>query len=350
MTSHGPNPLKQLSRLSRTTKFDDQVDTILHGEEYKQWAKRINDADAKKLVEFLDKALGDLDHTSPGHRRCMRELSHICGARRILPASHTLPSQDLTISPQPFASGGSGDVYEGTFGRSKVCIKRVRVYSKDGPEKAIRALCKEAVMWKHLEHNNIVPFLGITMEPFQLVSEWMSGGNLSEHIREHPDANRLGLVLGIAEGLHYLHSRNIIHGDLKGPNILVDDAGNPRITDFGLATVTQNTDTPRSGVDSREHTARWTAPEILSGKGTYSKEADVFSYAMVMIEVFTGAIPFDLIPPSAAMVAIMSGTRPSRPAHPKFTKTLWVLTQSCWAEVPSLRPGVSGILDTLRSA
>jgi hypothetical protein len=55
MTSHGPDPLEQLSRLSRTSKFDEKVDTILRGEEYKQWAKRINDADAKELVEFLDK-------------------------------------------------------------------------------------------------------------------------------------------------------------------------------------------------------------------------------------------------------------------------------------------------------
>jgi hypothetical protein len=55
MTSHGPNPLQQLRGLTRTSKFDDQVDAILRGEEYKQWAKRINDADAKKLLEFLDK-------------------------------------------------------------------------------------------------------------------------------------------------------------------------------------------------------------------------------------------------------------------------------------------------------
>ena len=69
------------------------------------------------------------------------------------------------------------------------------------------------------------------------------------------------------------------------PNILVDAAGHVRITDFGLATVTQNLDSIRSGSDDHGHTARWTAPEILSENGTYSKEADVFSFAMVMIEV-----------------------------------------------------------------
>jgi len=94
----------------------------------------------------------------------------------------------------------------------------------------------------------------------------------------------------------------MVHGDLKGvccliwpclatvltraqPNILVDDAGHARITDFGLATVTQNLDSMRTTSEDQGHTARWTAPEILTEEGTYSKEADVFSFAMVMIEV-----------------------------------------------------------------
>ena len=65
----------------------------------------------------------------------------------------------------------------------------------------------------------------------------------------------------------------------------MDDAGHARITDFGLATVTQNLDSMRSTSEEQGHTARWTAPEILTEDGTYSKEADVFSFAMVMIEV-----------------------------------------------------------------
>jgi serine/threonine protein kinase len=55
-------------------------------------------------------------------------------------------------------------------------------------------LYQEAVVWKRLDHPNIVPLLGITSTPLQLVSVWMSGGDLTEHITEHPDVNRLGLV------------------------------------------------------------------------------------------------------------------------------------------------------------
>ena len=88
-------------------------------------------------------------------------------------------------------------------------------------------------MWKHLNHKNIVPLLGITTTPLQLISEWMSDGHLTEYVGNHPEANRLALVgvppfiivtllslppqvHGIAEGLYYLHSRTIVHGGLKG--------------------------------------------------------------------------------------------------------------------------------------
>ena len=49
-------------------------------------------------------------------------------------------------------------------------------------------------MWKRLTHPNILPLLGITVTPLQLISDWMSGGDLPDYIKKHPDADRLGLV------------------------------------------------------------------------------------------------------------------------------------------------------------
>jgi len=68
-------------------------------------------------------------------------------------------------------------------------------------------------------------------------------------------------------------------------NILVDLSGRAVITDCGLAMVTQNLDSIRSAPDEHGHSTRWIAPEILANRGTFSKEADVFSFAMVTIEV-----------------------------------------------------------------
>jgi serine/threonine protein kinase len=180
-----------------------------------------------------------------------------------------------------------------------------------------QAFCQEAVTWKRLTHPNILSLLGITIVPLQLISNWMSNGDLLEYLKGHSDADRLGLVCthsvafipcllpyqlsDVARGLCYLHSCNVIHGDLKGvrgyskscfstvltlsqPNVLVDDFGHAHIADFGFATVTQNLDSVPSASGHHGYTVRWAAPEVLND-GTYSKEADIFSFAMVMIEV-----------------------------------------------------------------
>ena len=94
-------------------------------------------------------------------------------------------------------------------------------------------------MWKHLNHPNIVPFKGVTFDPLQLVSEWMPGGDLREYVKNSRDTNLIILVrsfftnfnaaphpspqlLGIAQGLAYLHSSGVIHGDLKGVRVITD--------------------------------------------------------------------------------------------------------------------------------
>jgi len=103
------------------------------------------------------------------------------------------------------------------------------------------------------------------------------------------------------DGLYYLHSRNIVHGDLMGvrgcstpcftttltrvqSKVLVDAAGYARIVDFDCSTITQGPDSTQSASDAIGHTAQWAAPKIAWGGGTYSKE-DVFPFAMDMIEV-----------------------------------------------------------------
>ena len=68
----------------------------------------------------------------------------------------------------------------------------------------------------------------------------------------------------------------------------MDEIGRARLADFGLAPVTQDLDLIRSASTECDNGTRWIAPEILDGRGTYSKEADVFSFAWVAIEVRRG--------------------------------------------------------------
>ena len=76
-------------------------------------------------------------------------------------------------------------------------------------------------------------------------------------------------------------------------NILVDATGHARITDFGLATITQVPGRIQNPSDDYGHSPLWVAPEILDGRATYSKETDVFSFAGVIIEVRCGSFTRD---------------------------------------------------------
>ena len=71
-------------------------------------------------------------------------------------------------------------------------------------------------------------------------------------------------------------------------NIIVDVAGRAKITDFGVTMITQNLDLTQSTPAEVGHGARWIAPEILDGRSTYNREGDVFSFAMVAVEVRCG--------------------------------------------------------------
>jgi serine/threonine protein kinase len=107
--------------------------------------------------------------------------------------------------------------------------------------------------------------------------------------------------LDVAEGLNYLHASYTIHGDLKGvgahsgssretlltpgqPNILIKSDGHACLADFGLASIVQGNDSIVP-THADGYTARWTAPEILKGANKITREADVFSFGMVVMEV-----------------------------------------------------------------
>ena len=124
----------------------------------------------------------------------------------------SIPSHLLTVDSNPFASGSFGEVYHATLDGSPVCVKRLRVAAPDALEFSTKVryryrharyayshtnpkmFCKEAIMWKGLNHPNILPLLGATISPPQLISALMPAGDLSKYIPKNPDANRIGLV------------------------------------------------------------------------------------------------------------------------------------------------------------
>jgi hypothetical protein len=153
--SSPPRTLQQLRRLNKSSPdFHDQLCKALCGEEYKQCVPNLQGDDLVWLVGYLDnvrrrvavpcslltlfQAFGSLDPCIAASRKCLGELSSICGTRGILPTSYLLLSDLLSIAPEPFASGDYGDVYQGTLNGSRVSVKRVQVCTEDDPQKAAK--------------------------------------------------------------------------------------------------------------------------------------------------------------------------------------------------------------------
>jgi hypothetical protein len=147
------------------------------------------------------------------------------------------------------------------------------------------------------------------------------------------------------------------------PNILIDGTGHACITGLDLMVITSDLEPTYS---TERPAMQLAAPEVLNGGTAPSKEADMFSFAMVMIEVragsvitashivhhykvFTGAAPFPHTPPTTVGVRILAGKRPERPAHSSLTDDLWDLNQRCWDQEPQLRPRIAEVVCYLRT-
>ena len=158
MSSPSSSVLQQFHHLNRSSpNFPDKLCHVIYGSEYSQCVSNLQGDELVWLVDYLDKvrcritfphpppqsvqALDGLEPSGPAFRKCLRELRSRCGDWGILPASYTLAPHLLNVGSEPFASGACGDVFEGTLDGSRICIKRIRVYTQYGPQKAAKVRC-----------------------------------------------------------------------------------------------------------------------------------------------------------------------------------------------------------------
>ena len=156
-TSPSSPALQKLHNLEiHSPDFQDQLFNAVCEKEYAECVLDLEGDDPTWLVNFLDKvrlflphwldtyntaqALNILQPSGVASRKCLDELRSICGNRGILPTSYTLPLHLLDIHRRPFASGDFGDVYQGTFDGSRVCIKHLRVSAQDDPKRILKVL------------------------------------------------------------------------------------------------------------------------------------------------------------------------------------------------------------------
>ncbi|KAG9103164.1 hypothetical protein FRC07_010072, partial [Ceratobasidium sp. 392] len=259
-----------------------------------------------------------------------------------------------SCSEHPVSSGGFGDVYQGRL-KDGLCvaIKCIRFlsHSDDDQHKHLKHAAREIHTWSRLQHPYVLRLLGLAeyRGRISMVSPWMEGGSLRKHLARTPGANRPQICTHIADGLSYLHQSDVIHGDLKGDNVLVSDTGEPLLTDFGNAVLQGRTLQFTSTTTKSNLSPRWTAPELFRG-GSCSFEADIFALGMTILEVITGNVPYSELSDMAVMFAITVNRAPKRPEtfiprKSKHGKTLWALLNDCWDPDPGIRPAASQVRD-----
>jgi len=199
-----------------------------------------------------------------------------------------------------------------------------------------------------LTHDNLVPLLGVSTAfgTFPaVITSWMTNGLLSEYIKTGEAYDMMELVIGVARGVAYLHSENIVHSDIRGSGVLVDDFGQARLADPGLLCVVANS---FSTIDGRMRVPyRWMAPELLenpSAKATFA--TDVYSVTMTSLEIFTAGDPFRNVPNVLiAQVVIVENKRPDRPYL--VDDNLWSLWGEGWNQDAAMRPDMEKYVERL---
>ncbi|KAF8810197.1 kinase-like protein, partial [Phlegmacium glaucopus] len=199
-----------------------------------------------------------------------------------------------------------------------------------------------------LSHDNLIPLLGVSIDFGRfpaVVTSWMSNGLLSEYIGSNEEYDKMQLVSGVARGVAYLHSEGIIHSDIRGSTVLVDDLGNARLADPGLLSVLASNPLMLSGTMNVRY-YRWMAPELLgdlSPKTTFA--TDVYSVTMTSLEIFTACHPFEGVDDASVSGQLLLNCRPDRPQG--VGDVLWSLWNEGWNQDPAKRPDMASYVGHL---
>ncbi|KAG8785536.1 hypothetical protein FRC12_017464, partial [Ceratobasidium sp. 428] len=297
-----------------------------------------------------------------------QEISSLLSAREIVSILATHGCENITSrldqsSCSSFAlfSGGFGDVYRGRlYNGVRVAIKamRMQILSSEEDAKPLKDAARELYTWSKCAHPNVLGLLGVVefRDQIGMVAEWMENGNLPLYIKLRPSVNRCRLSTQICDGLSYLHGIGIVHGDVKGLNVLIANNGDAMLVAFGNAVLTERTlQFTTTGTSKNAISQRWAAPELFQGTSGYSIAADVYALGMTILETITGNVPYasknDLAIPIAVAVKKELPPRPEDyiPSNSPQGDTLWSLLVECWAYDSNNRPIAANVGNIMRT-
>ncbi|KAI9929060.1 mitogen-activated protein kinase kinase kinase [Aspergillus wentii] len=209
------------------------------------------------------------------------------------------------VRGQLIGKGTYGRVYLGINADNGevLAVKQVEVnpriagQDKDKIKEMVAAMDQEIDTMQHLEHPNIVQYLGCERGELSIsiYLEYISGGSIGSCLRKHgkfEESVVKSLGQQVLSGLAYLHDQGILHRDLKADNILLDLDGTCKISDFGISKKTDNI-YGNDSTNSMQGSVFWMAPEVIQSQGQgYSAKVDIWSLGCVVLEMFAGRRPW----------------------------------------------------------
>jgi mitogen-activated protein kinase kinase kinase len=209
------------------------------------------------------------------------------------------------IRGELIGKGTYGRVYLGINANTGevLAIKQVEVNPKAGGhdkekiKEMVNSLDSEIDTMQHLEHPNIVQYLGCEHKEYSIsiFLEYISGGSIGSCLRKHGKFEERvvsSLTRQTLAGLSYLHAEGILHRDLKADNILLDTDGTCKISDFGISKRSDNI-YGNDITNSMQGSVFWMAPEVIRSQGQgYSAKVDIWSLGCVVLEMFAGRRPW----------------------------------------------------------
>jgi WD40 repeat protein len=256
---------------------------------------------------------------------------------------------DHFVFERPLGAGAFGTVWlaRDTKLQREVAIKLPR-HGLLSPVERDRFL-REARMVAQLKHPHIVQIheVGLWNDSPYLVSDVVHGTSLAEQLsggRSFLPQEAADLCATLADALHFAHSRGVVHRDLKPANVLIDDAGRPHLTDFGLAK-NQAAEATLTMSGQLVGTPAYMSPEQAIGDATaIGPAADVYSLGVVLFELLTGELPFR----GSVQMLIQQVVNESPPSLRKLNSTvprdLEVVALKCLEKAPSRRYEDAGAL------
>ncbi len=237
---------------------------------------------------------------------------------------------------EELGSGGMGKVYrvEDKKIGEEIALKLIRP-EISADKKTIERFSNELKTARKIRHKNICGMydLGEEKGTHYITMEYVSGEDLKRFIRrvvQLPSGKTISIAIQICEGLEEAHSLGIIHRDLKSNNIMIDDNGNARIMDFGIARTVKGKGITGSGV--MIGTPEYMSPEQAEAKEV-DQRSDIYSLGIILYEMMTGQLPFEGETP---LVIAMKhkGEAPKNPKeyNAQITEDLGQLILKCLAK------------------